>query len=286
MPGATSGERDIFYTDDCPFPGQFGSGLDCRACPAEAICPGGRRMWPRDGYWTPDEISGEIYRCEPAEACIGGQNYACADGYEGELCSRCEDKFYSNGALCMACGGVGASIALMVFDAAFVGVLLAGILFVREPVLNNMMGIIGIAQLLRGVGQMDSSGMPLWLQTLLHGLSFMAGDFAFVRPECISARDELTSFYASIALDLIARLLLTVLIPLHRYAPVYKRRAREAEADPKAWHPILIKVRLSRGMLLLCMFTFLNLATKSFEVLGCTQVDGVYRMIAAPPVVL
>jgi hypothetical protein len=66
---------------------------------------------------------------------------------------------------------------------------------------------------------------------------------------------------------------------------VYKKRSREAEADPKAWHPILIKVRLSRGMLLLCMFTFLNLATKSFEVLGCSRVDGVHRMIAAPTVV-
>jgi hypothetical protein len=120
----------------------------------------------------------------------------------------------------MACGGVGASIALALFDAAFVGVLLAGILFLREPILNNLMSIVAAAQLLRGLGQMDSSGMPMWVQTVLHGLAVATGDFGFVRPECISARDELTSFYASIGLDLVARLILTLLIPLHRYVNV------------------------------------------------------------------
>lgn len=33
----------------------FGSGDSCMACPSNAVCPGGERMWPLPGYWVASE---------------------------------------------------------------------------------------------------------------------------------------------------------------------------------------------------------------------------------------
>ena len=33
----------FFFTDDCPIEGMWGKGLDCVACPAGGVCPGGMK---------------------------------------------------------------------------------------------------------------------------------------------------------------------------------------------------------------------------------------------------
>jgi hypothetical protein len=50
--------NSLYATEDCPFPGQFGRGADCADCPTGGECPGGYRVWPREGYWNPGEDSG------------------------------------------------------------------------------------------------------------------------------------------------------------------------------------------------------------------------------------
>lgn len=44
----------------------FGEGAACRRCPANAICPGGSRMWPsRPGFFVEAESTGVLLRCAP-----------------------------------------------------------------------------------------------------------------------------------------------------------------------------------------------------------------------------
>jgi hypothetical protein len=63
LDSGTKGEADnlFFATKDCPFPGQFGRGKECRDCPDGGICPGGYRIWPTEGYWNPGEDSGWVW---------------------------------------------------------------------------------------------------------------------------------------------------------------------------------------------------------------------------------
>jgi hypothetical protein len=51
-------QNSLFATEDCPFPGQFGRGADCDDCPTGGECPGGYRVWPKEGYWNPGEEAG------------------------------------------------------------------------------------------------------------------------------------------------------------------------------------------------------------------------------------
>jgi hypothetical protein len=48
----------MYATENCPTPGEFGFGDDCKPCPEGGECPGGYRIWPKEGYWNPGEGSG------------------------------------------------------------------------------------------------------------------------------------------------------------------------------------------------------------------------------------
>jgi hypothetical protein len=48
----------LFLTADCTEKGKFGAGGVCKECPKGALCPGGNRVWPKEGYWSPSEDAG------------------------------------------------------------------------------------------------------------------------------------------------------------------------------------------------------------------------------------
>ena len=61
------------------------------ACPEGATCPGGNRVWPNDGYWTPDEHAGYVVKCTLPLAC---NSFGCREGYEGYACGSCQDGYF------------------------------------------------------------------------------------------------------------------------------------------------------------------------------------------------
>lgn len=109
--------NEMYYTDDCPFPGQFGKGLECKPCPEGGVCPGGYRIWPKQGYWNNDEASGFVYKCkEPSgerrrrnellkcsDRCLGGRESACKEGYANSFCDSCANEFYIDHGECLSC---------------------------------------------------------------------------------------------------------------------------------------------------------------------------------------
>ena len=88
----------VLYTDDCPFPGSFGRGLDCAPCPEGAECPGGYRLWPVPGWWNSGEDSGFVEKCHPSARCLGLSD--CSSGYGGYACSVCADNHYTQVCIC------------------------------------------------------------------------------------------------------------------------------------------------------------------------------------------
>eukprot|EP00466_Bigelowiella_natans_P015136 jgi/Bigna1/66937/fgenesh1_pg.2_\ len=93
------------YPDGCA----FGVGDGCRPCDSNAYCPGGNRMWPREGYWTASEEIGSVSRCGAPSTTrcrgwdISGSEADCGSGYEGVLCSSCQDGFFEQLGECFAC---------------------------------------------------------------------------------------------------------------------------------------------------------------------------------------
>jgi hypothetical protein len=75
----------------------YGSADSCRRCDSNALCPGGSRMWPRQGAWAATSTSGTVLTCPaPAtERCIGWD--AAADT------AICGPKYRAGSYLCSAC---------------------------------------------------------------------------------------------------------------------------------------------------------------------------------------
>ncbi|CAG9321220.1 unnamed protein product [Blepharisma stoltei] len=79
----------------------------CKSCPPDAVCLGGKNVFPNAGYWRSGEFSENFYSCPNSEACIGNKtDYTggCAEGYKGTLCAICEKQYFkSNSYICSKC---------------------------------------------------------------------------------------------------------------------------------------------------------------------------------------
>lgn len=88
---ANVGRRLLYVSDDCPTPGQYGFGTDCKDCPAGGICPGGDRIIPAPGFYLND--NGKPVPCGASgsgETCIE----PCNEGYTGKLCAECKELWH------------------------------------------------------------------------------------------------------------------------------------------------------------------------------------------------
>ena len=111
------------------------SSSSCSVCPANSVCPGGNRVQPTAGYYTPDETSGAVYQCDDptGERCVGlasqpngngngggglvsieSARQGCGVGYIGTMCSECSDGYYSDGFVCLSCSGDNSASPLLI----------------------------------------------------------------------------------------------------------------------------------------------------------------------------
>jgi len=70
---------------------------ECTECPGYAYCPGGKELILNPGYWRESALSAEVLLCPIPEACEGGGNATCSEGYEEVLCARCSQGYYFTG---------------------------------------------------------------------------------------------------------------------------------------------------------------------------------------------
>lgn len=109
--GCVAGElyiKDINYCSKCPI-GKFSvnsKDFVCHDCPANANCPGGSTISINPYFWrSPETDEVNIYYCadNPA-ACLGGVDNDCDDGYQGPLCSVCQQVHFTKiGKSCVTC---------------------------------------------------------------------------------------------------------------------------------------------------------------------------------------
>ncbi|KNC48523.1 uncharacterized protein AMSG_04967 [Thecamonas trahens ATCC 50062] len=177
---------DHYFTDDCPAEGSFGKGLQCAPCPSYARCPGGDRMWPKEGYWTPSEFAGFVVACSsPASRCSGGRASRCGAAYSGNMCAECAPGFYRAGTGCAACTGSLAVFSILITsNLAFWTVATAAALLASDKAISlGTQVLLGLA-ILRNVAKTHAPILPSWMSHLLLAVDAVSLNLDVVRPGC------------------------------------------------------------------------------------------------------
>ncbi|KNC52830.1 uncharacterized protein AMSG_08972 [Thecamonas trahens ATCC 50062] len=215
LTGTFTSYDDLFFTNDCPFEGQFGRGLECKSCPDGAFCPGGYRLWPLPGYWTPAEDAGFVVKCsEPSERCLGGRFALCSSGYADKACANCAHGYYRLGPACVACSSSTAVfVTLVATNVVFCALFIAATLVLNDSLLNSATQFLLGVLVLYSVAKTNASAMTGWLAELYQLLSLVAMDFRFVRPGCQGLPGSFAAlFYGALALALGMGLVMLVLL--------------------------------------------------------------------------
>ena len=155
-------------------------------------CPGGGRVWPKEGYWAPGEFAGFVRRCsEPTERCLGTivregrRSAACATGYTGEYCGTCSANFYQDeGGFCRACNDVTAK-ALADFNDAFK--IVSTMFTLLVPVYAMIWAestFLSIGLVLGIVGSIGGTDIAPGMQSLWRSLQLFNFNVYFLQPGC------------------------------------------------------------------------------------------------------
>ena len=187
----------------------FGGGGSCVSCPEGGMCPGGFRIWPFPGYWTPAEGSGEVIQCAPpaAQRCPGLASQAnayCGSLYDpaSPRCSLCLPGHYEKDGSCTRCPQ-GASLVVewnlvLTIGGVFLGLFLAGsialpILFVKHKLpVSKWLGsiltsevllwLISLLQIVAQVGRLPVPGIPPLLRDVFDALLLVQFDVSGTLP--------------------------------------------------------------------------------------------------------
>jgi hypothetical protein len=272
--GTNTMEEEVFITDDCPNRGEYGRGADCNDCPIEAECPGGLRMWPKPGFWTPSEDALFVSPCPVYEACLGGRYSACADGYTGDYCATCKSGYEkgSNGK-CNSCADYAIQAPLLILASLiFVAMLYICVIFLSDEPLYTIVWALVTFQLVRAVVMATDSSLPAFLHILYSFLALTTVDFAFLKPGCsLSGNAVYIYFFGNLLIHglvySVALCLLTVVALIKRNKHYFVYRVSQATA---VFYVIFYQVN----------------AYRSFQIILCSpRPDGSYRLVADPSTV-
>ena len=266
-------ERRLYFANGCEAEGFFGEGTSCQSCPENAVCPGGDRVWAQDGFWVDPDNPGAVYECFPPEACQGGPDGGCGDGYEGYGCGGCSEGFFEQGDGCSEClPGKELYTTLIIVYAAYFGTLLMAILIAKDLVLSHVIGGLSSLQLLGGVGQVATFDLPPFLREAYSYLSLLTLDYSFLRSECSTLPSTFLDKYLSNLL--VAAVVLGSVVMLTLLASVLVPAKRD-----------FFRRRLVRGLLISLTLFYLTVTTRAFEMVFCVPRGDVNRLNADTTIV-
>ena len=99
---------------------QISNPTDCRPCPHNAICFGGKQIGPKAGFWRSGPHSLEFFSCLNSAACLGAVERTefkgrCAPDYQGVMCSQCEPGYSRNSRFeCSRCPSLAVNLTVTI----------------------------------------------------------------------------------------------------------------------------------------------------------------------------
>jgi hypothetical protein len=290
--GATQGNL-LFATDDCPKPGQFGTGKACKDCPEGGICPGGNRIWPKSGYWNPGEDAGYVTACRaPPSRCAGtvdgsGRNLGnatqrCGPGYEGALCATCSVGFTDNNGACSPCPDDASVLAFILADVAMWTTVAIVACTARSS--ENYQRVVTFISVLQTAGLFSgvlSSDLPAWMLFTYSTFAIFLGDYSIVRSDCLGRRPTFAvSFGLQVAYSFsigLVTMLACMVVGAIRVAMV--RGDPERHAGMRQFY----KDRTFRCITVWIQLAYVNLTRRAFEAVNCIPLGNGQLVLAAAP---
>lgn len=210
----------------------FGSGDSCQPCPANAICPGGRRAYPLPGAWSPAITSADVITCAPpAGRCLGwnetSQSIQCGPLYSGVGCRVCAPGLYpadGGGGGCVPCppnqgawtvlqpllifAGILAGVALVIFCLVLIIVMQVGgtVAGGVKRTVQFIISTVTVLQVVIQVGRATQPGLPSFIRQFYATISFLQLVGLTLHPECLGTnpfQTELILFGLTLGLLLI-----------------------------------------------------------------------------------
>ena len=193
----------------------YGSGESCVGCPVGTLCPGGRRLWPRAGFWVSSESATEVIACPPPDAETRCQGWSvvrgaseCGTGYltGSYLCGACAPAYFpSDEGKCEACPVVTGAwekyrgIVLLVGSLASLVAVIGGILYAQVRYIGGSfnggakqlaaLGVWGMTtlQAFSQASQVSSAALPPILAALYRGVAVLQLQGIVMHPSCTGA---------------------------------------------------------------------------------------------------
>eukprot|EP00163_Fabomonas_tropica_P033626 TRINITY_DN8938_c0_g2_i4.p1 TRINITY_DN8938_c0_g2~~TRINITY_DN8938_c0_g2_i4.p1 ORF type:complete len:1454 (+),score=333.76 TRINITY_DN8938_c0_g2_i4:207-4568(+) len=276
-------DEGLFVTEKCTEDGWFGTGASCRPCPAGATCPGGSRAWPEEGYWTPDEESGEILRCPRPESCLGGPEASCAQGYEGDLCGKCIWGYYEELKQCVPCPTSEDATVYLVCDIIlWCSLALCGIFITHQMLFSYIVMLVKSLQALAAIGEMGTERLPGWLQTVYSFLHLFSGDYSFLKPDCYSPTTVEEGFYNGLIYNIVIFLPLLLGVPLSGLISRAYHAVRKSDKAVVTHKMDWYKDRTVRCFIIFLSTVYLPVASRAVAMLSCQQFDDKHYLIVEP----
>ncbi len=253
-------------------------GVDCEVCPAGGACNGtDARPVPVRGYWASSRSPFAFIRCDPIDACPGGELERCAEGYRGRMCSQCMQGWFRAGGECKRCpkGAPGILFAFVLFSVLIVVLLVR---FGGRRSAKAYGGTIGIAtkffQVLAVIGRLD----VLWPSSVKSTIAALTTPFSLkfdtLGPECsaVSIRYEHKWGFTMLLPVFFAAIFAVVFIGAWVVSKIKKQPISAS-----------LKNRIVNGYLSLLSLGFLTLATTALEPFGCRlEKDDRWTLVADP----
>ena len=228
------------------------------------------------------------YRCPMVEACKGGLNSSCEDGYEGPLCAVCSDGYYKKLKKCKLCPTKGWMIGQLVIIGALVILLVvlvvwrskkkneedAGRSFL-DKVLGQIKVVIGFYQMLFGV--MEAFSYIKWPGSLSvigeYSDIFQMNILQIAPLHCIFPGlkfDAFTSLFAVMGLNIAAVIIALASLALVTWISTRHMSNEEEKMKKKE----RIKAIVKRNLFFFLYVTYLNTCLKTAQVvpLACHRI--------------
>lgn len=216
----------------------FTSNKNCKTCPREAHCDGGTSFKLDPGYWRATNISEEIYQCNIfTEACLGGTDSACLNGYTGVICGACEynehKKFFKKALFyCEECQNVWIYILIVI------GVIFLIILFIFYLISSkkgaNIENFVLVKIIMNHIQTISFlSNIKVEFPAFLNGFTGVQApvssmDSVVFTIECFKDSINLSNFEMKLILSLIIMFgIATFLITFYTAYGVYKGKTKE-----------------------------------------------------------
>eukprot|EP00163_Fabomonas_tropica_P015250 TRINITY_DN2784_c0_g1_i1.p1 TRINITY_DN2784_c0_g1~~TRINITY_DN2784_c0_g1_i1.p1 ORF type:complete len:5518 (+),score=923.76 TRINITY_DN2784_c0_g1_i1:209-16762(+) len=287
----------LFFSNDCPEEGYWGTGKDCRLCPIGGICPGGKRLRPKYGYWNYNESNPWVYKCIPAKRCAGcdntslasecyvpdphagGKVYApCGHTYMDEYCAHCIEGYEEMHGVCVECPSYQKFILLLVgVILLWVSVAFTGWFVPSHETFSHWILVILACQEIGGVSQMLLDDMPLTVKRVYGFFAMFNGQLSFLSPDCFHGRfDYEADFGWAVLFNAVLGIPLLIGIPIVKFYSMYKHRNDELEISDAFRN--FYNDRFVRSVTCVISLLYFPLTQKCVETISCLPVNGEWRL--------